>query len=195
MATNADNAFAPVTLAVYDAPAGTAGPTGPTGAPASFTDLGALSIDDGIEFTLPGPGDKTTVKAFKNGGEVFYTSRSTSDDLPTWKITLLETSIKTVEEYYGVTVDADATSGHFVWKNQIREARAKVFDEIAGDGAIRRTFAPLCYVSAVDAQTVAGTDRLSRCVITYEGDFDQSLNTGDGGNFEQWMTSLADAGA
>jgi len=189
MATNADNAFAPVTLAVYRAAAGTTGPTGATGAPAGFTDMGALSLDDGYEFTLPGAGDKTITKAFANGGTVFFTSRSTSDDLPTWKFTFLETSVDVIEFTLGVTIDQDADAGHFVWKNEIPTPEAMVLDLIDGKGDIRRDHIPLANISAVDAQTIAGTDRLAKCVVTIEGDFSQSLGD-DGGNFERWETKL-----
>lgn len=195
MASNADNGFAPVTLAVYRAPYGTAGPTGPTGAPAGFTDTGALSLDDGYEFTLPGQGDKTVTKAFVNGGTVFFTSRSTSDDLPTWKFTFLETSVATVELALGVTITQDATAGHFVWKNENRAAEAIVLDLIDGKGDIRRDHIPAAYVATVDAQTIAGTDRLARCVVTIEGDFEQSLDNGAGGNFERWETKLKTGGS
>jgi hypothetical protein len=186
MATNADNAFSPVTLAVYRAPSGTAGPTGATGAPADFDDMGALSLEDGYEFTLPGAGDKTVTKAFVNGGTTFFASRSTSDDLPTWKFSLLETSIPVIEFAFGVTVTQSATAGHFVWKSEVPDAQALVLDLIDGKGDVQRDHIPAAYVSSVDAQTIAGTDRLSKCVVTIEGDFNQAI----GGNFERWLTSL-----
>lgn len=186
MATNADNAFSPVTLAVYRAAAGATAPTGATGAPTGFDDLGALSLDDGYEFTLPGAGDKTTTKAFVNGGTVFFTSRSVSDDLPTWKFTLLETSLAVVQFALGVTVTQTATEGHFVYNNELRTPEAMVLDLIDGKGDIRRDYIPAGSVVSIDAQTIAGTDRLARTVVTIEGDFDQAL----GGNFERWETKL-----
>jgi hypothetical protein len=186
MATNADNAFAPVTLAVYRADAGATAPTGATGAPAGFTDMGALSLDDGYEFTLPGAGDKTTTKAFVNGGTVFFTSRTASDDLPTWKFTLLESSLAVVQFALGVTVTQTATEGHFVYKNKVRASEAMVLDLIDGKGDIRRDYIPAANVVSIDAQTIAGTDRLAKCVVTIEGDFDQTLD----GNFERWETKL-----
>ena len=192
MASNANNAFAPVTLGVYSADHGTAGPTGPTGAPDGFTDMGALSLDDGYEFTLPGAGDKTVTKAFANGGTVFFASRSTSDDLPTWKFTFLETSVPVIEFTFGVEVDQSATDGHFVWTNKVPDPHAMVLDLIDGKGEIQRDHVPAAYVSTVDAQTIAGTDRLSKCVVTIEGDFEQSLGD-EGGNFERWSTKLKDS--
>lgn len=187
MATNADNGFAPVTLAVFRAPAGTTAPTSATAAPGgSFVDLGALSLEDGYEFTLPGEGDKTTEKAFVNGGTVFYTSRTPSDDLPTWKFTLMETSKATVEFMFGVTVTQTATDGSFVWKSAVPVAQALILDLVDGKGAAQRDFLPAGSVASVDAITIAGTDRLQKAVVTIEADFNQAL----GGNFKRWSTLL-----
>jgi hypothetical protein len=187
MAANVDNGFAPVTLAVYRAPADTDGPTGTTGAPVGFTDMGALSLDDGYEFTPVGAGDKTVTKAFTNGGEVFFTSRSTSDDLPTWKFTFMETSLDVIEFVFGVDVTQTATDGSFIWKNAIRAPEALVIDLIDGKGEVQRDFIPAASIASVDALTIAGTDRLAKYVVTIEGDASSVL---DGGAFQRWQTKL-----
>ena len=61
-----------------------------------------------------------------------------------------------------------------------------MLDLIDGMGDVRRDYIPAASVATVDAQTIAGTDRLAKCVVTIEGDFDQSL----GGNFKRWETKL-----
>lgn len=187
MAANVDNGFAPVTLAVYRAPADTDGPTGTTGAPVGFTDMGALAIDDGYEFTLPGAGDKTVTKAFTNGGTVFFTSRTTSDDLPTWKFTFLETSLEVIELVFNTTVTQTATDGSFTWKNEVPTPEAFVIDLIDGKGEVQRDFIPAGSIASVDAITIAGTDRLTKYVVTIEGDASSVL---DGGAFQRWQTKL-----
>lgn len=171
-----------VTGAVFKGAHGATAPTGTSGAPTAHTDLGYIH-EDGVEISLPGVGDSTPIKAWQ-GGTTVRTIRTASEDKPSWKFTMLETSIETIELYFGVTVTSSASEGSFVYKVQDRDPFSLVVDVVDGAELIR-DYAPNAVVTEVEAHTLANSDAISYGV-TVEADFDETLD----GNFQRWATAL-----
>ena len=161
-------------------------PTGTSGAPdAAFTDLGFIH-EDGVEISLPGSGDSTPIKAWQNGTTV-RTIRTPSEDNPTWAFQMLETTLATVETYFGVTVSQTATEGSFEYQVTNRDHEAYIVDVIDGAELIR-DYIPYGIVTQVEAITLANGDPIGYGV-TVEGERDPVL----GYNFKRWATALKTA--
>jgi hypothetical protein len=178
MATDLTKVRVAVSGAVYRGVS--AEPAGTAGAPAGATDLGAVS-DDGVELQIPGEGDSTPVKQWD--GSVVRTIRSPSEDLPTWKVTFLESNKDVVETTFGVTITASTTDGSFEYKVTNRDADGYVFDYIDGTN-LTRDFVPVGTVVDIDAQTYANTDA-TRYTVTITGELDPTL----GYNFTRFSTA------
>ena len=182
MAGDASKVRVAVTGAVFKGPTTATAPTGTSGAPTGFTDLGFIS-EDGVEIELPSEGDSTPVKAWQNGTTV-RTIRTPSEDNPSWHFTMMETSLATVETYFGVTVTQTATEGSFEYKVQARGYNSYIVDAV--DGAeLLRDYIPKGVVTDVGAHTLANGE-----VIGYEVTIEGELNSTLGYNFKRWATAL-----
>lgn len=182
MTTDAGNVRVAVTGAVYKGAYAATAPTGTSGAPASHTDLGYIS-EDGVEISLPGVGDSTPIKAWQ-GGTTVRTIRTPSDDKPSWQFTMIETSIETVELYFGVTVTDGATEGSFTYTVTDRDPFSLVVDVVDGAELIR-DYVPNAVVTGVEAHKLANSEEIAYGV-TVEGDLDPTKNY----NFKRWATAL-----
>ncbi|HKY57661.1 MAG TPA: hypothetical protein VJL80_06460 [Aeromicrobium sp.] len=171
-----------VTGAISKGAYGATAPTGTSGAPTGHTSLGYIH-EDGIEIELPGAGDSTPIKAWQ-GGTTVRTVRTPSDDKPSWTFIMLETSIETVELYFGVTVDDGATEGSFEYTVTDRDPFSLVVDVIDGAELIR-DYIPNAVVTDVQAHTIANSDAIAYGV-TVEGDLDPTKEY----NFKRWATAL-----
>lgn len=185
MALSSDNVRVAVTGAVYSGPTDTTAPTGTATAVTGFDDLGFVS-EDGITVSFPESGDAEPIKAWQNGATV-RTVRSTSDDVPTISLTLIETKLEVIETVFGVTVTQTATEGSFeLDTSTTREPRSFVVDVIDGDELIR-VYVPRGVVSAVGDLSLTSTT-----AIGYEVTIDCERASA-GFNLKTWMTALQTA--
>lgn len=182
MTTDATKVRVAVTGAVMKADYGTTAPTGTAGTTTGFTDLGFIS-DGGVEIDLPGAGDSTPIKAWQNGTTVRVV-RAPSEDRPSWRFTMLETTIETVETYFGVTVTDTATEGSFEFTVDDRPDNAYIVDVVDGTELIR-DYIPKGVVTEVGAQTFA-----NGAPIGYEVTIEADPDPVAGFNFKRWATAL-----
>jgi hypothetical protein len=184
MATDVSRVRVAVSGAVFKGPTSMTAPSGTSGAPTGATDLGAIS-DDGVEIEMPDAGDSTPIKQWD--GSTVRTIRSPSEDSPTWTFTMLETSVESVETYFGVTVTQTVTEGSFEYTVTNRGHDSYVVDYI--DGAeLMRDYIPYGVVTEVDSQTLANSDAV-RYTVTVAGE----LSPTAGFNFKRWATALKSA--
>lgn len=180
MAVTPANVDVAITGAVSRGLTSATAPTSEVSAITGFTDLGGIS-EDGVQLALPDAGDSTPIKVWQNGATV-RTVRSASDDLPTLVFTMLETSLQTVETYFGVTVDPDDGSFEYVVEN--RSAASYVLDVI--DGAkLWRVYVPQGVVTAVTEITLANAE-----AIGYGVTIEAELHAVKGYNFKSWHSAL-----
>lgn len=183
MANDASKVRVAVTGAIFKGPTTATAPTGTSGAPAAgFVDLGFIG-EDGVEITLPGSGDVTPIKAWQDGTTV-RVIRTPSEDNPTWKFVMLETTLNTVETYFGVDVTQTATEGSFEYSVTNRAHESFIVDVIDGAELIR-DYIPYGVVTEVEAITLANSEPIGYGV-TVEGERDPVL----GYNFTRWATAL-----
>lgn len=182
MATDASKVRVAVTGAVFRGLTTMTAPTGTSGAPTGATDLGFIS-EDGVEIELPDAGDSEPIKAWQNGTTV-RTIRTPSEDNPSWHFTMIETSIATIETYFGVTVTSTSSEGSFEFKNQLRPHNSYVVDAI--DGAeLLRDYIPYGIVTEVGAHTLSNGEATGY-EVTVEGELDPVK----GYNFKRFATAL-----
>jgi hypothetical protein len=180
--TDASKARVAVTGAVMKGDTSATAPTGTGGTTTGFTDLGFIS-EDGVEIELPNAGDSTPIKSWQNGTTV-RVIRTASEDNPTWHFTMLETSIETVETYFGVTVADTATEGSFEFDNSTRPYNSYIVDAV--DGAeLQRDYIPKGIVTSVGSHTLSNGD-ITGYEVTVEGELDSVK----GYNFKRWSTAL-----
>lgn len=180
--TDATKVRVAVTGAVFKGPTSAAAPTGTAGATTGYTDLGFIG-EDGVEINLPDAGDSTPIKAWQDGTTV-RTVRTPSEDNPSWVFTMLETTLATVETYFGVTVTQDTTEGSFEYRVTNRGHNSYIIDSI--DGAeLSRDYVPHGIVTSVESHTLTNGEATSYAV-TVEGERDPEL----GYNFKRWATAL-----
>lgn len=160
----------------------TTAPTGTSGAPAGAVDLGFIS-EDGVEISLPDAGDSTPIRAWQDNTTV-RTIRTPSDDNPSWQFTMIETSIDTIETYFGVTVTSSVSEGEFEFEVTNRDHEGYVIDAI--DGAeLMRDYIPHGIVTTVGSHTLANSEATAY-EVTIEGERDPVL----GYNFKRFATAL-----
>lgn len=167
---------------VFRGPTSSTAPSGTSGAPTGMVDLGYIS-EDGIEITIPGAGEATTIKDM-TGGSV-RVLRKPSEDNPSWHFTMLETSKETVEAYFGVTVTQAASEGSFEYTVTNRGHFSYVVDVIDGAELIR-DYIPYGVVVEVGAQTLANGEPIGY-EITVEG---ERGHPSEDYNFARWATAL-----
>ena len=127
MALTSSNVRVGVSGEISVAPTGTTAPTSAAGTLTGFVGLGYVS-EDGLTET---PDRSTTdIKAWQNGAVV----RTTIDDAKiSYKFTLIETSVDTVEFAYGATVTQSASEGTYTISAASTGGRKSfVFDIIDG---------------------------------------------------------------
>lgn len=175
-----------VTGAIFKGPTATTAPTGTSGAPAAgFVDLGFIG-EDGVEITLPGSGDANPIRAWQNGTTV-RVIRSASEESPSWKFVMLETTKATVETYFGVTITQTSTEGTFEYSVTNRGHDSYIVDVIDGAELIR-DYIPYGVVTEVESVTLANGEAIGYGV-TVEGERDPVK----GYNFKRWATALKSA--
>lgn len=145
-----------------------------------FVDLGGIS-EDGVQLTLPDAGESTPIKVWQNGATV-RTVRSSSDDLPTLVFTMLETSLATIETYFGVTVDD--TDGSFTYVVENRDPASYVLDVVDGS-KVWRVYVPQGVVTSVTEITVANATATG-----YGVTIECELDAGVSYNFKSWHSAL-----
>ena len=187
MAQDATDVRIAVTGAVLKGSTSADAPTGTAGAPAGFTDLGFIG-EDGVEIELPDAGDSTPIKAWQNGTTVRVV-RTPSEDSPTWHFTMLQTTIETIETYFGVTVTSGATEGSFEYEVTNRGHNSYVVDAVDGSELLR-DYVPYGVVTEVGAHTLTNGD-VTGYEVTVEGERDPVL----GYNFKRWATALKTPGS
>lgn len=180
--TDASKVRVAVTGAVLKGLTSATAPTGTAGAPTGFTDLGFIG-EDGVEINLPGAGDSTPLKAWQDGTTV-RTIRTPSDDNPSWRFVMLETTLATVETYFGVTVTQTVTEGSFEFEVATRDHHSYIVDVVDGAELIR-DYVPYGVVTEVGAHTLSNGDAIGY-EVTVEGERDATL----GYNFKRWATAL-----
>lgn len=145
MATNADKARSAVTGEVSMAATTAAAPTGTATALTGFTGLGFLD-DSGFE-VIP---DRSTddKRAWQNAAIV---RTVTTDSKLTFKFTMIETKLETIQLYWGTTVTQSVTEGQYDLDPAATGGRRSfVFDVI--DGAeLQRYYVPLGELESRDS--------------------------------------------
>lgn len=182
MATDASKVRVAVTGAVMKGLTSATAPTGTSGSTTGFADLGFIG-EDGVEIELPDAGDATPIKAWQQGTTV-RVIRTPSEDNPTWTFVLLETSIPTIETYFGVTVTSTSTEGSFEYKVQGRGYNSYIVDVIDGAELIR-DYVPRGIVTSVGSHTLANGE-----VIGYQVTVEGELDSAKGYNFKRFATAL-----
>lgn len=182
MTQDASKVRVAVTGAVFKGLTSATAPTGTSGAPTGFTDLGYIG-EDGVEIEMPDAGDTTPIKAWQ-GGTTVRVVRVPGEDNPTWTFLMLETTIATVETYFGVTVTSTATEGSFEFKNSAKPTNSYIVDAIDGSELLR-DYIPRGVVASVGAHTLSNGDAIGY-QVTVEGELDPVKNY----NFKRWATAL-----
>lgn len=182
MAVTAGNVLVAVTGAISKGLTSATAPTGTASSLTGFTDLGGIS-EDGVTLSLPDNGDATPIRVWQNGQTV-RTLRSPSEDLPSVTFVMVETSLATIETYFGFTVTQTATEGSFEYVVQNRSAGSYVLD-VVDSAELIRSYWPRGIVASVNEITLANTEAIAYGV-TIEGELDTAKNY----NFKQWMTKL-----
>lgn len=185
MAVDATKVRVAVTGAVSKGALSATAPTGTASALTGFSDLGGIS-EDGVTLALNDEGDSTPIKVWQNGATV-RTIRTASEDNPTISFALVETSLATIETYFGVEVTQTATEGSFEFTSQARTADSYVLDVIDDDELIR-LYVPQGVVSSVEEITLANSEAIAYGV-TIDCERDETL----GYNFKSWLTALKSA--
>ena len=182
MAVTEANVRVAVTGAVSKGALSATAPTGTAGTLTGFTDLGGIS-EDGVTLSLPDNGDSTPIKVWQNGATV-RTVRATSEDLPTLSFTMVETSLESIETYFGATVTQTVSEGSFEYVVENRTADSYVLDVIDGAELIR-LYVPQGVVASVGEINLTNTD-----AIGYQVTIECELDGDVGYNFKTWLTAL-----
>lgn len=149
----------------------------------SWTDLGYVD-EAGVVLAFPGEGDKTVLRAWQNGDAV-RTLRTPSEDVPTFTINFIESTLAVVKTVLGVSVTQTGTEGSFEYKVGDRDAVSIVVDVIDGDDLMR------LYVPQAKVTEVADVELVSTDMIRFGGTFAADLDSSKGYNFKAWSTDLS----
>lgn len=181
--TDATKVRVAVTGGIFKGPTTATAPTGTSGAPTGMTDLGFIS-EDGVEIELPEAGDSEPIKAWQNGTTV-RVIRTPTEDNPTWTFTMLETSIETVETYFGVEVTSTADEGSFEFKSDTLRPHDTYIVDVVDGAELIRDYIPYGIVTSVGSHTLANGEPIGY-QVTVEGE----LSPTAGFNFKRFATSL-----
>lgn len=152
MALDASNVVVGITGKVYVGPVSATAPTSYSSTLTGFTDLGYISAD-GVTFTT----DKSTnqIRAWQNADLVRET---VTEGTVTYAFTLLETTLETVEAYFGSAVDntgkislvPTATGGR----------KSFVLDVVDGADLVRH-YVPTGEILSVEAQQIQNGEAIA----------------------------------
>lgn len=144
MALDANKVRVGTTGAIYVGPTSSTAPTGATASLTGFTDLGYIS-SDGVTETR----DRSTnqIRAWQNADLV---REVVTEATATFQFVLLETSLKTLESYYGASVNTTAGSVD-VNPSSTGGRKSFVIDLVDGADAIR-TYIPSGEILSVGEQ-------------------------------------------
>lgn len=178
MAITADNVRVGTTGAVYVGPTSSTAPTGATSTLTGFTELGYVSAD-GVTETR----DRSTnqIRAWQNADLV---REVVTEATATFQFMLLETSLASIEAYYGVSVDVldgsvevnpSATGGR----------KSFVIDLIDGADAIR-TYVPSGEILSVGEQVYQNGEPVGYDVTI------TAYASNDGYSYKKFYSALVD---
>jgi len=183
-------AFAPVRAKIYKAPLGTnvSGITGVSALPSAFKDMGAMSLSAGFTITLQGAPTRTVEREFFDE-QVFYVTKSASDELPTFDFTPLESNAEVLESALGVVVDED---GLMKYAGGIPENACYVIDLADGASSPKtmRYLIPNAATAINGSQSMSGSDKLLKWPIRFTAEPSEDI---EGDLFWSWASWLADA--
>lgn len=171
-----------VTGAVSKGAYGATAPTGTSGGIGARTDLGAIS-EDGVTLSLPDGGEKTQLKIWQDGMNV-RTLRTTSDDLPQIVFTMMETTRRAIETYFGVTVTQTSDEGSWEYKVENRAPDDYILDVIDGSELLR-LYVPRGVVASVGEVTFA-----NQSGVGWQVTLDCELDSAKGYSLKGWSTGL-----
>jgi hypothetical protein len=103
--------------------------------------------------------------------------RSAPDDVPTLQLTLLETSLATIQTTFGVTVTQTATEGSFVINSNTARTSGRLMFDVVDGAELIRGYAPKAVVASIGEINLTSTDAVGY-ELTFDLQFDQTL----GGN-------------
>lgn len=179
MALDASKVRVGVTGVAMVGPTTAAAPTSTTSATTGYTDLGYVS-DDGLTEARERSTDQ--IKAWQNGATV---RTLITDAKLTYKFTLLETSLATIEYSYGVTVTQTVTHGRYVIDPSATGGRkSNILDVIDGTNK-KRIYLPDAEVTEVGEVVYANGEPIGY-EVTVEAYYKDSL----GGCAEVFETAL-----
>jgi hypothetical protein len=182
-------AFAPVRAKLYLADLGTdvSSITGTSVVPASFNDLGAISLSSGYAFNPAGAPTRTVEREFYDD-QAFFVSESPSDDLPYWDITFDESNIDVIEAGFGVTIDED---GKLRYLGGIPPHKCMIFDaaDAAASPKTQRSLVPDVSISINGSVNPQGSAKLQKYPLRFTANPTEAL---DGAMFDQWSSWLTD---
>lgn len=187
--SDVSKAFAPVRAKLYTAELGTdvSGITATSSLGVDFEDNGALSLSAGFSFTPAGSPSRTVEREYYDD-QVFFVTKSPSDDLPTFDITANETNIQVIETAFGTTVDSD---GSFLYFGGIPDNKVVVLDlaDAAAQPKTMRYLIPNCGAQINGSVAGSGAAKLVKWPLRFTAEPSEDI---DGALFKSWASWLAD---
>ena len=187
--SDVSQAFAPVRAKLYTAPLGTSvtGITATSSLSVSFEDNGAMSLSAGFSFTPAGSPSRTVEREYYDD-QVFYVTKSPSDDLPTFDLTANESNIQVIENAFGVTVDTD---GSFLYFGGIPANKVMVLDlaDAASSPKTMRYLVGNAGVSINGSVATSDSTKLMKWPLRFTAEPSDAIT---GALFKSWASWLAD---
>ena len=183
---NAGNVRVAVTGIVWTGNTSATAPSQIAASPAGFSNLGYCD-DSGVTLTMPGEGDKTTIRAWQNGDPV-RTLRTPSEDVPELSLNFLEMTTAVVQATFGVTVSKTASHGTWNYKVGNRAPKSWILDVVDGSDLIR-IYIPKGTVTEISDIEFVSTDAI-KFGITIGCDLDSATDY----NFKAWASALKTSG-
>ena len=183
MALDSSEVRVAVTGAVMVGPTSTTAPTDAEATVVGMTDLGYVA-EDGVAETRER--STTKLKAWQNAATI---REVVTEATISYKFKLVQTNKKTVELYYGTTVD-DATGSLIIDPGAVGGRQAYLIDVIDGDDFIR-AWIPSGEVSAVGDQVYASGEPIGyEVTITCYPDSSLTAPSGAKGSVKKFYISL-----
>jgi hypothetical protein len=168
-----------VTGAVMVGPTSATAPTSTSSATTGFADLGYIS-DAGV--TESRGRSTNSIKAWQNGDEVRVV---VTDGTLTYKFVLLETSLATVQAFYGAAVTSAVADGSFVVVPTATGGRKSFLIDVVDGAELIRTYIPLGEITDVGDKVYSNGE-----AIGYECTLTAYPSSAISGNAKVWMTAL-----
>lgn len=179
MALTSANVRVAVTGAVMVGPTSTTAPTSTASATTGFADLGLIS-EDGV--TESRGRTTNSIKAWQNGAEVRVV---VTDGTLTYKFVMLETSLATVQAYYGVSVTQTVSEGSFVIVPTATGGRKSFLLDVVDGAELLRVYIPQGEITEVGDKVYNGTTP-----IGYEVTVSAYTDSTISGNAKVFATAL-----